>query len=173
MTICCTADCTWKAFLILCIQGTGRNFENGSGESSPEKRRTRRCHQQHPTCSQDEDCAPPLKLEKASCFDPASRIVADHTFSSWWQKRGSRCGLNDSCASWLIVVAGKNQSTNGPRFHLPEQRPSSVFLMKVSAQAPQAVGNVLRWALANLGAIQCESNELPSLKWYSRQVFKQ
>lgn len=71
-----------------------------------------------------------------------------------------RCGLNDSCASCLIVVAGKRQSTNGPRFHLPEQRRSSDFLMKVSAQAVQAAGDVLRWTLSNPGTIQCASNEL-------------
>lgn len=133
----------------------------------------RKCHQQYLTSSQDEDCALHLKLEKALCLDPLSRIVVSCTFSSWWQKRRSRCGLNDSCASWLIVVAGKRQSTNGPRFHLPEQRPSLAFLMKVSAQAVQAVGDILRWTLANPGAIQCASNELPSLKWYCRQVFKQ
>ena len=45
--------------------------------------------------------------------------------------------------------------------------------MKVSAQAPQAVGDVLRWALVNPGTIQCVSNELPGLKWYNWQVVKQ
>lgn len=102
-------------------------------------------HQQYSTCRQDEDSVPPLKFERISRLDPASRIIiiADHSFSSGWQKGGSRCGLNDSCASWLIIPAGKNQSTNGPRFHLPDQRPSSAFLMKVSAQALQAVGKLL------------------------------
>lgn len=109
------------------------------------QRSTEKVHQQYSTCRQDEDSVPPLKFERISCLDPASRIIiiADHAFSSWWQKGGSRCGLNDSCASWLIIAAGKNQSTNGPRFHLPDQRPSSAFLMKVSAQALQAVGKLL------------------------------
>lgn len=39
---------------------------------------------------QDEDYAPPLKLEKVPRVDTASRIVVGCTFSSWWQKRGSR-----------------------------------------------------------------------------------
>lgn len=101
-------------------------------------------HQQYPAWRQDEVGAPPLKFERISCLDPAFRIIVGHAFSSWWQKGGSRCGLNVSRASWLVIAAGKNQSTNGPRFHLPDQRPSSAFLMKVSAQAPQAVGNVLK-----------------------------
>lgn len=121
-------------------------------------------NQQYPTCRQDEVGVPPLKFERISCFDPGSRIIVGHEFSSSWQKGGSRCGLNDSSASWLVIAAGKNQSTNGPGFHLPDQRPSSAFPMKASAQAPQAVGNALIRALANPGTAQCAHNELPSLK---------
>lgn len=37
MTVCCMADFIWKVFLILCVPVARWNFENGSGQSSPEQ----------------------------------------------------------------------------------------------------------------------------------------